>query len=68
MQRVVLSGQIFSLGRVLSAVPQGSVLGQLLFLKYVKDLSDGIKSVSKIFVDDTSLFLKCQDFKNLNKT
>ena len=62
-QRMVLNGQTSSWERVLSGVPQGSVLGTLLFLIYIKDLPDSIQSICKIFADDTSLFSKCHDFK-----
>ena len=57
-QRVVLNGQTFEWKRIYSRVPQGSVLGPLLFLIYINDLPDGITSMCKIFADDTSLFSK----------
>ena len=55
-QRVVLNGQTSDLKQFHSGVPQGSVLGPLLFLIYINDLPDGIMSMCKIFADDTSLF------------
>ena len=42
-------------------VPQGSVLGLLLFLIYINDLEKGIKSKINFFTDDTSLFSTVTD-------
>ena len=55
-QRVVLNGQHSSWRDVNAGVPQGSILGPLLFLVYINDLSNGLKSNPKLFADDTSLF------------
>ena len=52
-QRVVLNGQTSSWQNVNSGVPQGSVLGLLLF---VNDLPDGLQSNVKLFADDTCRF------------
>ena len=60
-QRVVLNGQTSEWKRIYSGVPQGSVLGPLLFLIYINDLPDGITSMCKIFADDTSFFSKVLD-------
>ena len=57
-QRVTLNGQTSGQRNINSGVPQGSVLGQRLFLIYINDLPDGITSKCKIFADDTSLFQK----------
>ena len=62
-QRVVLNGQTSEWRKIMSGIPQGSVLGPLLFLVYINDLPDGINSLCKIFADDTSLFSKVSDIK-----
>ena len=55
-QRVVLNGQHSSWADVKAGVPQGSILGPLLFLIYVNDLPNGLNSNVKLFADDASLF------------
>ena len=62
--RVVLNGQTWQ--NIYVSVPQGSVLGPLLFLIYINDLPAGLTSMCKIFADDTSLFSKVNDKSNSN--
>ena len=50
-------------------VPQGSVLGPLLFLIYINDLHSTIKfCTTRHFADDTNLVIKNKSLKQLKKT
>ena len=60
-ERVVLNDQSSSRVEVSAGVPQGSILGLLLFLMYINDLSYGLSSTTKHFADDTSLFSVVHD-------
>ena len=55
-QRVVLNGQYSSWTSIEARVPQGSILGTLLFLIYINDLSHDLTTNVKLFADDASLF------------
>ena len=57
-QRVVVDGEVSNWKSVLSGVPQGSVLGPILFLIYINDLDDDITSKVLKFADDTKVFRK----------
>ena len=63
-QRVVLNGMESSWESINSGVPQGSVLGPLLFLIYINDLTDNISSNMRLFADDSSLFIKVRNIED----
>ena len=42
--------------RSLSGIPQGSILGQILFILYINDLPEVVGSACKLFADDCKLY------------
>ena len=67
-QFVSISGQNSSLMEMKYGVPQGSVLGPLLFLVYINDLNQAIKySKTRHFADDTNLLISNSSLKQLKK-
>ena len=58
-QRVILNEQFSTVKNVSAGVPQGSILGPLLFLIYINDLTEGISSNA----DDASLFSVTHDIQ-----
>ena len=61
-QRVIVDGEISNWKSALNGVPQGSVLGPILFLIYINDLEDDISSKVLKFADDTKVLRKVTKF------
>lgn len=55
-QLVKINGAHSRIGSVISGIPQGSVLGPLLFVLYINDLPEEIISEIFLFADDTKIF------------
>ena len=55
-QKVVVDGQSSRTKPVTSGVPQGCVLGPILFVIYINDFSDVIQCFIKLFADDSKLY------------
>ena len=54
-QRVVINGKSSNWTSVTSGVPQGSVLGPILFLVYINDIDEGLTCIISKFADDTKI-------------
>ena len=63
-QTVVLENEKSSQVAVTSGVPQGSVLGPILFLVFINDLPDGIRSKVRLFADDTAVYLAVSNLED----
>jgi hypothetical protein len=63
-QTVVVNGVKSNPAKVSSGIPQGSVLGPVLFVLYINDLPRHVQSNVELFADDTKVFAR-SDLKNL---
>ena len=64
-QKVLVNGKSSGWCDVLSGVPQGSVLGPILFIIFINDMPDKITSMVHLFADDTKISLR---LTNKNQT
>ena len=68
-QRVSINGVLSNDLEIKYGVPQGSILGPLLFLLYINDIRFSSKELNfHLFADDTSIFFADKDINNLEKT
>ena len=63
-QQVALNGFSSDWTEVVSGVPQGSVLGPLLFLVFVNDMPETVRSSIMMFADDTKLYSRVDTLQN----
>ena len=55
-RRVLLDGSTSEWTEVTSGVPQGSILGPLLFIIYVNDIPSNLSSPTRLFADDCTIY------------
>ena len=66
-QQVIINGSQSDESAMISGVPQGSILGPLLFLIYVNDIPGAIPSSSLLFADDTKLYRPISDYRSFQQ-
>ena len=65
-QRIVLNNKHSSFLPAKAVVQQGSVLGPLLFLLYINDICDNLRSSTRLFADDSSIIVTSPDIPTLH--
>ena len=66
-QEIIIEGSKSSPSPVMSGVPQGTVLGPLLFLVYINDMPECVKSEIKLFAEDSLLYRRIQNIADCHQ-
>ena len=64
---ISIESQLSDYGRILCGVPQGSILGPLLFLIYVNDMPQAVNSNLFLYADDSCLMFQHKDVEETEK-
>jgi hypothetical protein len=64
-QQVIIKNAISGNGNLKAGVPQGSILGLLLFLIFINEIADETIGVCRLFADDTSIGEKSYEMNSL---
>ena len=67
-QRIVLPGGASNWVNIIGGVPQGSILGPPIFLMYINDIVNDIKSTIRLIADDTSMYIIVDSLDNVSNT
>ena len=65
-QRVIVDGEKSKWSDVKSGIPQGSVLGPLLFVIFINDMPQSLSSVCKMFADDAKIYKELNSEEDCN--
>jgi retron-type reverse transcriptase len=64
IQKVIVNGTESKCHHVTSRIPQGSVLGPILFIIYINDMPEMVESSTYLFADDTKIFREIREEKD----